>query len=125
MQSGSLTLYMGCMYSGKTSELIREYGRWNSVSDLILCINHLIDSRYGTDDFMYSHNCEKVKCTRVKKLADLDEQEIAKYDVILINEGQFFEDLKEKCIRWCDHLKKNIIVAGLDGNIKRNGFGGH
>ena len=41
----------------------------------------------------------------------------------MIDEGQFFPDLKEYVVKWCEEYKKNIIVIGLDGDYKRNPFG--
>jgi len=43
-------------------------------------------------------------------------------DVILINEGQFFDDLYEVVVDMLDNNKK-IYVCGLDGDFKRNKFG--
>jgi thymidine kinase len=43
-------------------------------------------------------------------------------DVILINEGQFFEDLYDTVVDMLNHNKK-IYICGLDGDFKRNKFG--
>jgi thymidine kinase len=45
------------------------------------------------------------------------------YDVILINEGQFFNKLRDNVLNWCDRMKKIVVVSGLDGNFKRGKFG--
>jgi thymidine kinase len=55
-------------------------------------------------------------------LFDLDENILHKNDVILINEGQFFEDLVEFCVYWSEEHNKNIIVCGLDGDFQRKPF---
>ena len=41
----------------------------------------------------------------------------------MINEGQFFSDLKSTVINLCEKYKKHIVVSGLDGDFKRNTFG--
>ena len=51
------------------------------------------------------------------------DEEIMNHDYIMIDEGQFFSDLKEYVLKWCEVFKKNIIVIGLDGDYKRNTFG--
>jgi hypothetical protein len=43
--------------------------------------------------------------------------------VIGIDEAQFFCDLKQYVIKWCEEYNKNITVIGLDGDFKRNVFG--
>ena len=44
-------------------------------------------------------------------------------DVILINEGQFFEDLVETVIEMVDVHKKQVHICGLDGDFRRQRFG--
>ena len=120
---GSIKLIMGCMYSGKTSELIREWERWNGIDVDVLVINFSGDDIYGDDDFMYSHTKNKAQCVKVMELKDVSENTIIKYNTILINEGQFFPDLKEYVLKWCEEFGKDIVVAGLDGDFKRKKFG--
>ena len=43
-------------------------------------------------------------------------------DVILIDEGQFFDDLPN-VLTLVEMNKKNVYVFGLDGDFKRNIFG--
>ena len=48
---------------------------------------------------------------------------IYNYDIILINEGQFFPDLYESVCKLVETHKKIVYVCGLDGDFKRNKFG--
>lgn len=121
--SGSLRLYLGCMYSGKTSELIREYTRYKKIGKKVVCINYTFDNRYGEDDFVYSHDLNKIECLKAKELMSIKKETILKYDVILINEGQFFEDILEFCKLYCDTYSKHIIICALDGDFMRKPFG--
>ncbi|KAF2291719.1 hypothetical protein GH714_035332 [Hevea brasiliensis] len=50
--------------------------------------------------------------------------DVAKLDVIGIDEAQFFEDLYDFCREAADHDGKTLIVAGLDGNYLRAPFDG-
>lgn len=124
---GSITLYIGCMYSGKTSEIIKEYKKWSSINKKVVCINHEIDIRYDSnthsdETYVYNHDLNKIKCYRVKHLHDLDSAVVEDNDVLLINEGQFFEDLVPFCVYWSEEKNKNIIVCGLDGDFQRKPF---
>jgi thymidine kinase len=121
--SGSLRLYLGCMFSGKTSELIREYTRYKKIGKKVICINYSFDNRYGEDDYVYSHDLNKIECLKAQKLMSLNIEDVLKYDVILINEGQFFEDIMEFCQLYCDIYSKHIIICALDGDFMRKPFG--
>jgi thymidine kinase len=119
----SIEIIMGCMYSGKTSEVIRLCNQWKSIYDNIVCINYHDDTRYGTDDNLYSHNLTKFSCIKAHHLGDIDFDIIKSADIILINEAQFFDDLVDVCLNWCETHNKHIVVSGLDGDFKRQKFG--
>jgi len=119
----SLTVFMGCMFSGKTTRLIQEYGRWKAIHKRTLVINHTIDDRYTDDEKLCSHDLVKVPCTLVSNLSKIEDHQITEVDAIFINEGQFFPDLLEKCLRWVEDMHKHVYVAGLDGDRYRKPFG--
>jgi thymidine kinase len=123
-QTGSIKIIIGCMFSGKTTELQREFREWDSINKTPLCINYIDDNRYG-DIYtnMYSHDKVAVDCIKVKSLKDVEDELIKENDIILVNEGQFFSDLVEYCVLWCDTYHKKIIVCGLDGDFQRKPFG--
>jgi thymidine kinase len=45
------------------------------------------------------------------------------YQVLAIDEGQFFPDLFEKVTAWADELPIHIVISGLDGTSDRTPFG--
>ena len=120
---GSLNIIIGCMFSGKTSELIAVDKKWSAIGKTVLSINYAKDVRYGNDSNMYSHSLDKTKCIMVMRLEDVPENLIRTANIILINEAQFFKDLVFYCKYWCDDLKKHITVSGLDGDFERKPFG--
>lgn len=120
---GTIRVIIGCMYSGKTSYLMKEYKRWTSIGKKVICINYINDIRYENDGKLYTHDLNKMECLRCKNLIELEEEELNKAEVILINEGQFFKDLINFCIKWCEEKNKDIVVSGLDGTFLRKPFG--
>lgn len=106
------------MYSGKTTELMRQCKSLISIDKKVLVINHKCDNR--CKDVVKSHDNYTLKALKVKHLADIDESVIQDHDVIAIDEAQFFGDLLNfvKC-----YETKNLIIAGLSGDYKRNKFG--
>ena len=127
MNSGSIDIKLGCMYSGKTSEVVKICNRWKTISNNIVCINHEDDigrlKKDGTDTYLYTHDLNKVKCICVKALSNINLNEITNADIILINEAQFFPDLLANCVLWAETYNKKIIVSGLDGDFERKPFG--
>jgi len=120
---GSIKIILGCMYSGKTSYIIKEYKRWSSIGKKVICINFIDDTRYGSNSYAYSHDSGKIECIPCKNLLEIDESKLNEYNVIFINEGQFFNDLINFCLKWCEEKDKDIIVSGLDGTFARKPFG--
>lgn len=122
-ESNKIKMYIGPMYSSKTSEIIREYYRWTSIKKKVMVINHSLDNRYNSDDYMYTHDQNKIKCIKINNLFELPFDDLINADVILINEGQFFNRLVEFCLLWCEQYHKNIVVCGLNGDYLRKPFG--
>ena len=68
---GSIHLIVGCMFSGKTTELQRIYQKWSAITKP-LCINYIDDTRYGEMyNVMYNHNKVSVDCIKVRNLKDV------------------------------------------------------
>ena len=61
------------------------------------------------------------KATKAQKLAEVDSK-VYEFDVIAIDEGQFFTDIVEHCQKWSDQ-GKIVIVAALDATFERKPFG--
>jgi thymidine kinase len=111
----SLELIIGSMYSGKSSELMRRVNRLTSIGMKCLVINHTNDKRTGVQTHD-GHQLEAVK-TNELLLANTSQ-----YDVVAIDEGQFFNNLRVAVTLAVEH-GKHVIIAGLNGDYKRQKFG--
>lgn len=120
---GYLKIVIGCMFSGKTTYLIRECKKWQSIGKHVLIINYSMDRRYTNENKVVSHDRYSTDCAMIDKFTPDLTSKIESYDVILINEGQFFKDLNQNVRRWCDDMKKIVVVSGLDGDYLRDKFG--
>ena len=120
-----LGLFIGSMKSGKTSRLIELNRKYTFIGKRVVVINYAGDTRYSTEN-MVSHDGAQIPCIMADTLASVFETHnsaIQSADVILINEGQFFPDLKEVVIWYVEELGKRVYIAGLDGDFKREKFG--
>ena len=120
--TGFLELIIGPMFSGKTSRIVEVYNQCKFCNIPVAVINHIIDNRYD-DELLSTHDKIKIPCIKTSKLSDVYKTaDILKADVILINEGQFFDDLYQVVIELLE-LKKQVYICGLDGDFERKKFG--
>jgi len=121
-----LEIIMGCMFSGKSTEVIRRIKRLKTLGKNVMIINNSLDTRYtnGELGFIATHNEECVPCISADKLLNLvDTQSFRDADVIIVEEAQFFSDLYEFSTKAVDNHNKHVIVSGLDGDAERKPFG--
>ena len=132
---GYLELYSGPMYSGKTSKLLQLYKQFTFCGLTTMVINHADDSIRYSSSHLSTHDKLMIPCIMANKLSDICdicdsntidgnfEEEFKNAKIILINEGQFFEDIVEWVSIAVEKYNKNVYVCGLDGDFKRKKFG--
>uniref|UniRef100_A0A6C0DTY6 thymidine kinase n=1 Tax=viral metagenome TaxID=1070528 RepID=A0A6C0DTY6_9ZZZZ len=120
---GYISLIIGCMFSQKTTELLRRVRRYKSIGYKVLVVNYIGDNRYGKD-CVSSHDKDVEKAACVELLKSVNHLvRSGDYNVVAIDEGQFFTDLYEYVSTWADELPIHIVVSGLDGTSERTPFG--
>jgi len=125
MNSGRIDLITGCMFSGKSTEIIRLINRYKALDKKILIINHSSDTRYN-ENSISTHSNININCFSTDNLKSIKTDPQYNYnlaDVIVIEEGQFFKDLYNFALNGADKDNKVIIIAGLDGDSNREEFG--
>ena len=116
----SLKLILGCMYSGKTTEILRIVNSLKHINEIPIVIKPKIDDRYSSDKIS-THNKQEYKCQTIEKLSEFNNLNNVNY--IIIEEAQFFKDLLLFVIDQVEIKNKNVIVVGLDGDSDRENFG--
>jgi len=110
-----LSLTLGCMFSGKTTALIK-----NKVEGVHMILDYeTTNATTYSISLLHSHDDDMVHCIKTKLLTTID---ISTADIISINEAQFFPDLVhfvEEALR----QKKQVYVYGLDGDFQQKPFG--
>ena len=61
-ESGYLGLYVGPMYSGKTSKLQELYKQYKFCEIPTMVINYAADTRYSNNNVMCTHDRDEVPC---------------------------------------------------------------
>eukprot|EP01006_Ploeotia_vitrea_P061529 TRINITY_DN78328_c0_g1_i1.p1 TRINITY_DN78328_c0_g1~~TRINITY_DN78328_c0_g1_i1.p1 ORF type:complete len:265 (+),score=38.18 TRINITY_DN78328_c0_g1_i1:36-797(+) len=121
---GRIELVIGPMFAGKTTELLRRMRFHLYSQKRCLVIKNKMDTRYNSEgevDSVVSHNRDQIEAVAAAKLGDVEEW-LHKADVIGIDEGQFFPDLKDFAEK-AANMGKHVIIAALDGDYKREPFG--
>ena len=107
------------MYSGKSTTLLSRYRRYKFANKNCLLIKYSKDIRYKKNNIVThdSLEYEAKNCTLLKEIDNI----INNYDVICIDEVQFYEDAYIYCDKWAN---QGLIVeaCGLNGDFERKPF---
>ena len=120
-KSGSIEVICGCMFSGKTEELIRRIRRAKIAKMSVIVFKPKIDSRYSNTEIV-SHNKIKIDSYCVQSSKEIINYSI-NFEVIGIDEAQFFDNDILKVCKKLASLGKRIIIAGLDKDYRGKPFG--
>lgn len=114
-------MIIGPMFAGKTTELMRRVKREIHARRSCFVIKYAKDTRYDVSN-VASHDQLTLRAqAAVSKLGEVKEQ-WRRFDVLAIDEGQFFSDLVEFCNTAAD-AGKIVMVSALDGDYRRKPFG--
>jgi len=120
-RTGWIEVISGCMFSGKTEELIRRLNRALIAKQRVEIFKPVIDKRYHQEQIV-SHNEKAIRSTPVNFASDIFLL-AGDCDVVGIDEAQFFD---QSIVEVCNTLANNgkrIIVAGLDMDYEGRPFG--
>jgi len=118
-------LYLGPMFSEKTSEIVRHIKRAKIAGLKCIIIKFEEDNRYGDDNVIYTHDGVTLRPSdnlRIVKTLKLSDIELTDEKVIAIDEGQFFDDIPEIVDKWMRE-ERRIYISALDGDYLRRPFG--
>lgn len=111
---GKIHLIVGCMYSGKTENLLKEARRRKIADDRCLIVRYAKDNRYS-DVGVISHD-KRVELDCIPAETPQDIELIIRnneYDCCFIDEVQFFQGITEFTVAWAKR-GLNVYLAGLD-----------
>ena len=120
--SGSLDLISGCMFSGKTQELIRRLDQARYAGSSIQAFKPALDDRYAIAA-VASHREVRFPAIAVPDVAALAAQVHDETRVIGIDEAQFFGHEIVELAEELANRGRHVIVAGLDLDFLARPFG--
>lgn len=121
--SGRLEVIRGCMFAGKTEELIRRLGRLRYAKQTYVVFKPAIDSRYS-DTEIVSHNGVSIAANVVSSVEQIQAALKNKLtpNVIAIDEAQFFEPELVALVRQFVSEGYRVIAVGLDTDFRGDPF---
>lgn len=120
-QAGWIEVICGCMFSGKTEELIRRLNRAIIAKQKVEIFKPAVDKRYHHEHIV-SHNENAIRSTPVNLASDILLL-AGDCDVVGIDEAQFFDDAIVEVCNTLANSGKRVIVAGLDMDYEGKPFG--
>lgn len=119
---GYIEVISGCMFAGKTEELIRRIKTLEFAKKNVLVFKPAIDNRYSNTKVV-SHAGSSVESIVVPDACSILDFVKDDTDVIAIDEVQFFD---EDVLLVCNYLAKKgkrVMCAGLDTDFRAEPFG--
>lgn len=120
-KSGWIEVICGCMFSGKTEELIRRLNRAVIAKQKVEIFKPAIDKRYHEEKIV-SHSAQEIRSTPVQFAGDIVLL-AGDCDVVGIDEAQFFDPAIVEICNQLANAGKRVIVAGLDMDYEGKPFG--
>ena len=117
---GKIELILGPMFSGKSTRLIELMRKYVYKAKKTIMVKYYADQRYSEKSEVVTHDLIKYDSINCKLLRNSFDT-LKQYDVIGIDEGQFFADLVEVCEELA-LMGKIILIAALNGDFRMEPF---
>lgn len=121
-KKGWIEVIVGCMFAGKTEELIRRIKILQYAKKNILVIKPSIDDRYSVDEIA-SHSGYRVKSVNANSALDILKNVDDKVEVVAIDEVQFFNEDIIEVVEYLADKGIRVMAAGLDRDFRGEPFG--
>lgn len=122
-----LKLYVGPMFSGKSTKLLQQVDRYKFSKKNVLCFKPIMDTRYSGDGFIVTHNDTHIPCRLINNGLDLltqfeEENNKNKIDVIAIDEAFMIDNIAEYVLNIFYQYKIDVLISSIDMSASRLPF---
>lgn len=126
MKIGKLTVITGCMFAGKTEELLKRIKRLEYANKHFLIFKPEIDNRYSNNEIV-SHNGNKyeailINTNKFEIFSTINKEIKDTTETIFIDEIQFFKEWIINDIMDILNYGLNVVVCGLDLDFRNEPF---
>ncbi len=121
-EMGWIEVIAGCMFSGKSEELIRRLRRAEIAKKKVVIFKPEIDKRYD-EAYVVSHSYQKMKAINIANSGEIMKYVEPGTEVVGIDEAQFFDKGIIETVKELAKRNIRVIVAGLDQDYRGEPFG--
>ena len=114
-----INLFIGPMFAGKTTILLSRKSRFEIGNKKVIIIKYINDKRYD-ENKVVTHSKYSDDAISTDTLHKVEDQ-IVDYDVVMIDEIQFFSDGAFYADKWANE-GKIVECFGLNGDFERKPF---
>ena len=119
--AGWVHVICGCMFCGKTDEMLRLLRRFSIAGRRVLLVKPQLDTR--TDHVtVVSRSGATHRAVAVESSADIAAL-VGDADIVAIEEGQFFDERLPEVVEELADTGKQVLVTGLDRDFRGIPFG--
>ncbi len=119
--SGWVHVICGCMFCGKTDEMLRLLRRFSIAGRRVLLVKPRLDTRTDVDR-VFSRSGAQHEAVTVDDSGQI-EGVAGGADIVAIEEGQFFDERLPDVVERLASAGKQVIVTGLDRDFRGIPFG--
>lgn len=119
---GWIEVIAGCMFSGKSEELIRRLRRAQIAKKKLVIFKPEIDDRYD-EAYVVSHSSQKIEAINIRNSSQVEKHIEEDTEVVGIDEAQFFDEGMIDIVRDLADRGIRVIIAGLDQDFRGEPFG--
>lgn len=121
---GRIEVICGCMYSGKTEELIRRLHHVKIARQQLQAFTPKRDTRYATGNLV-SHNGVRIEAQPIGSITEVFDYLRDGVQVVALDELHFLDDEPDVVLTTVQALADRglrVIIAGLDQNFRAKPF---
>ena len=112
----NLKLYVGPMFSGKSTKLLQQVERYKYAKKKVICFKPAMDNRYTQEGFIVTHSGIQVPCILVNHAEDIRNYFIKEDlpNAIAIDEAFMIDDISSVCLDLFYNKRVDILISTLD-----------
>jgi len=120
----NLKLYVGPMFSGKSTKLLEQVERYKYAKKEVICFKPAMDNRYTKEGLIVTHSGMQVPCVLVNSGQDIVEYLSSKDlpHAIAIDEAFMIDGVANACLNFIYDKRIDVIVSTLDMSSSLSSF---
>jgi len=120
----NLKLYVGPMFSGKSTKLLQQVERYKYAQKKVICFKPCMDTRYTQEGLIVTHSGVKVPCILVNEGQDIVEYFVSNKlpHAIAVDEAFMIDNIADTCLNFLYNKRIDVLISSLDMSSSMTAF---